>query len=216
MNFLVLLIIGANVAASLKGFKDRIFFDKYKFNVLAIQKGDQQRMFWSGFLHVDPIHLGFNMYALYLFSDNLLHSFSDLQFIVVYCLSLLAGNFLALRIHKDEPYYSAVGASGAVTGIVYACIVLYPDMELFLMFIPIPIKGYLFGMGYLFYSIYGMRKQLGNVGHTAHIGGAVAGYILTILMKPQVFQYQPYKVLFLAIPIVVLWVLHKKNILSQL
>ncbi|MGY6650212.1 rhomboid family intramembrane serine protease [Wenyingzhuangia sp. IMCC45574] len=217
MNFLVLLIIGANVAASLKGFKDRIFFDKYKFNVLAIQKGDQQRMFWSGFLHVDPIHLGFNMYALYLFSNQLLYGFSDLQFIGVYCFSLLAGSALTLVVHKKEPYYNAVGASGAVMGIMYASFVMFPDKEYSFMFFPfIEIKGYLLGIGYLFYSIYGMKKQLGNIGHTAHLGGAIAGYILTILMKPQVFQYQPYKVLFLAIPIVVLWVLHKKNILSQL
>lgn len=171
-------------------------------------------MFMSGFLHVDYLHLGFNMYALYLFSGQLLYAFSNFQFILVYCLSLLAGNYLALTIHKNQAYYSAVGASGAVTGIVYACVVLYPDMELFLMLIPIPIKGYIFGVGYLFYSIYGMKKQLGNVGHTAHIGGAIAGYVFTILIKQEVLQLHPFKVLLLAIPIVVLWVLHKKQLLN--
>ncbi|GGF67351.1 rhomboid family intramembrane serine protease [Wenyingzhuangia marina] len=212
MNLIVIGLIIANVIVSLQGFKDLVFFNKYKFNVLSIQKGEKFRMISSGFLHADYIHLGFNMYALYLFSNTVLHFFSPLQYLGIYVLSLLAGNYLSLILNKNNPYYSAVGASGSVTGIVYASIVLYPEMQLYIFPLPIAIPGYIFGIGYLFYSMYGMKNQSGNIGHSAHIGGAIAGYIATILMMPNVLQTGTLQVVLLAIPIVVLLVMQKKNL----
>lgn len=212
MNLIVIGLIIANVIVSLQGFKDLVFFNKYKFNVLSVQKGEKFRMITSGFLHADYIHLGFNMYALYLFSNTVLHFFSPLQYLGIYVLSLLAGNYLSLILNKNNMYYSAVGASGAVTGIVYASIVLYPEMQLYIFPLPIAIPGYVFGIGYLFYSMYGMKNQLGNIGHSAHIGGAIAGYIATILMMPSVLQTGTLQVVLLAIPIVVLLVMQKKNL----
>ena len=108
-----------------------------------------------------------------------------------------------MSYHKDEPYYSAVGASGAVSGIVYSSILLFPDMQL-LLFFAIPIPGYVFGVGYLLYSIYGMKKQLGNVGHAAHLGGAIGGFALTLLLKPILFSINTTFVILLAIPILLL------------
>ena len=82
--------------------------------------------------------------------------------------------------------YSAIGASGAVSGIVFSAILLYPDMELGIFPIPIRMPGFVFGIGYLLYSIYGMKNQLGNIGHSAHLGGAMGGYLLTIVFFPSV------------------------------
>jgi len=118
--------------------------------------------------------------------------------------SLAAGNVLTLRYHKNELYYSAVGASGAVAGIIYAAILLNPDMRLMMFPLPIPIPGYIFGLGYLLYSIYGMKKQLGNVGHTAHLGGAIGGYTLMLIVYPEVFLNSTTTVLLLGVPIVLL------------
>jgi len=213
MNLLVVFIIMANILPTIKGFKNQIFFNKYKFSVSAVQKGDKYRMFTSGFLHVDYMHLGFNMYALYLFSGTILHYFSGFEYLLIYICSLLAGNFLALYINKNNTFYSAVGASGAVTGIIYASIVLFPDMEMYLILIPIPLKAYVFGIGYLLFSIYGMKNQVGNVGHSAHIGGAIAGYILTLILKPDVFALHPVKIALLAVPIFILFVLQNKKVL---
>ncbi|MDO6737163.1 rhomboid family intramembrane serine protease [Wenyingzhuangia sp. 2_MG-2023] len=212
MNFIVIALIIANVLVSLQGFKDMSFFNKYKFNVLSIQRGEQYRLVSSGFLHVDYMHLGFNMYALYLFSNSILYDFNSFQYLLIYGVSLVAGNYLSLLIHKLDSYYTAVGASGAVTGIVYASIVLHPDMKLSFLLLPIAINAYVFGIAYLFYSIYGMKKQVGNVGHTAHLGGAVTGFVMAIVMKPSVLQLHPFKILLLAIPIGVLLVLEKKNL----
>ena len=105
----------------------------------------------------------------------------------------------------------AVGASGAVTGILYAAILLYPSMELYLYFIPIPIPSYIVGVGYMMYSIYGMKSRVGNIGHDAHFGGAIGGYVLTLLIAPQVLETHLWMVILLAIPIVILFLMHKNN-----
>jgi membrane associated rhomboid family serine protease len=202
INQAVLLIIIGNVLVSMKGFKDSAFLDKYKFQVGRILSGEKIRMLTSGFLHVDFMHLGFNMYALYLFGGIVAGILGMPNFLIIYFISLIAGNLYSLKYHKDEPYYSAVGASGAVSGIVYASILLYPDMSLYLFFIPIPIPGYIFGVGYLLYSIYGMKKQLGNVGHSAHLGGAIGGFAITLVLNPSLFATNKLMVLLLAIPIV--------------
>ncbi len=202
-------IIAANVLVSLKGFNDVRFFERYKFGVGAIQSGQKDRMVTSGFLHVDMAHLFLNMLTLYFFADVVINWFSPAKFLIIYLISLVAGSLLALFFHKDEPYYSAVGASGAVTGILYAAILLKPDMSLFLMFIPIPIPAYILGIGYMLYSIYGMRNRVGNIGHTAHFGGAIGGYITTLIFKPDLLVNETLMVILLAIPILILFALEK-------
>ena len=204
INQAVLILIIANVLVSMKGFNDYSFLDKYKFQVGKVLSGEKIRTLTSGFLHVDWLHLGFNMYALYLFGDIVAQILGIPGFLVIYFGSLLSGSLYSLKYHKNEPYYSAVGASGAVSGIVYASILLYPAMELYLFFIPIPIPGYIFGVGYLLYSIYGMKKQLGNVGHSAHLGGAIGGFAITLLLNPSLFETNKILVIALGIPIILL------------
>tara|TARA_R110001583_G_scaffold412_1_gene3752 strand:- start:8852 stop:9496 length:645 start_codon:yes stop_codon:yes gene_type:complete len=204
INKILLIIIIANVAFSIKGFSDRLFFDKYKFQIGAIKRGEQIRMFTSAFLHVDYMHLILNMYVLYIFAPIIIVKLGVIKFLILYLGSLAAGNVLTLRYHKNELYYSAVGASGAVAGIIYAAILLNPDMRLMMFPLPIPIPGYIFGLGYLLYSIYGMKKQLGNVGHTAHLGGAIGGYTLMLIVYPEVFLNSTTTVLLLGVPIVLL------------
>ncbi|SDX92397.1 Rhomboid family protein [Lutibacter oricola] len=200
----LLILIGVNVLFSIKGFNDRLFFDKYKFQIGAINRGEKLRMLTSGFLHADYIHLGLNMYVLYIFAPIIIGSLGIVKFLIIYFGSLFAGSVLTLSYHKNELYYSAVGASGAVAGVIYGAILLHPSMTLYMFPLPIPIPGYIFGLGYLLYSIYGMKKQLGNVGHAAHIGGAIGGYALMLLVNPAVFTQHMNTVLLLGIPIVLL------------
>ena len=210
----VLLFILANVLVSAKGFNDYVFLDRYKFQVGRALGAEKFRLFTSGFLHVDWMHLLFNMYALYLFGDIVAKILGTDDFVIIYIVSLFAGNLYSLIYHKDEPYYSAVGASGAVSGILYSSILLYPAMELYLFFIPIPIPGYVFALGYILYSIYGMKKQLGNIGHAAHLGGAIGGFAVTLLLNPVLFSANTSLIMILAIPI--LLVLFFGNRLKQL
>jgi len=202
-------IIATNVLVSIKGFNDRYFFDRYKFAVGAINSGQKERMLTSGFLHVDVSHLFFNMFTLYFFADVVIAHFGPVQFLIIYGISLLGGSLLALMFHKDEPFYSAVGASGAVTGILYAAILLEPSMRLGIMFIPIPLPAYVIGIGYLVYSIYGMKNRVGNIGHTAHIGGAIGGYVVTLLFRPDLLVTETLMVILLALPIIILFILIK-------
>ncbi len=211
MNKVLLLIIIANVLVSIKGFSDRLFLERYKFQVGPVMRGEQIRMFTSGFLHVDQAHLFFNMFALYIFADPVINNLGELKFVIIYLGSLLAGSTIALSFHKKEPYYSAVGASGAVMGIVYAAIMLNPDMKLTFIFFPFfSFPGYVFGVGYLLYSMYGMKTQLGNIGHSAHLGGAVGGFVLTLVLYPQVFIENKLMTFILAIPIILLFLFKDK------
>ena len=211
ISIFTLIIIALNVLCSLKGFKDRSFFETYKFNVGGIKRGEQVRMLVSGFLHVDLQHLLFNMITFYFFADKVIYYVGPFYFFLIYFGSLIFGNLLSYYFHKNEAYYSAVGASGAVTGILYAAILLNPGMELFLYFIPIPIPSYVVGVGYMLYSIYGMKSRVGNIGHDAHFGGAIGGYVFTLLIAPQVLESHLWMVIILAIPILILFVMHKNN-----
>ena len=211
MDKTVIAVIIANVLVSLKGFSDRSFLEKYKFQIGPVLRGEKLRMFTSGFLHVDQAHLFFNMFALYIFADEVINEIGVLKFLIIYIGSLLAGSTLALSFHKREPYYSAVGASGAVMGIVYAAIMLVPDMRLSFIFFPIvSFPGYVFGVGYFLYSLYGMRTKLGNIGHSAHLGGAVGGFVLTLALYPQIFMENKFVVIILAIPIILMFIFKDK------
>ena len=210
MNIFLLAIIIGTGLISYKGFSDSFFFRKYEFHVGSIRAGEQIRMLTSGFLHVDWMHFGFNMYSLFLFAPVVIQNFGEWSFLSIYFGSMLAGSLLTLYLHKEDYYYRAVGASGAVTGIIYASILLYPDMTLYLFF-AIPIPGYIFGIGYLLYSIYGMKAKNDNIGHTAHFGGAIGGYVITLIKEPAMLQENLKMVILLAIPILVLFYLHKTN-----
>jgi membrane associated rhomboid family serine protease len=210
MNIFLLAIIIGTGLISYKGFTDSFFFRKYEFHVGSIRAGEQIRMLTSGFLHVDWMHFGFNMLTLYFFAPVVIQNFGEWSFLSIYFGSMLAGSLLTLYLHKEDYYYRAVGASGAVTGIIYASILLYPDMTLYLFF-AIPIPGYVFGIGYLLYSIYGMKAKNDNIGHTAHFGGAIGGYVITLMKQPVMLHENLKMVILLAIPILVLFYLHKTN-----
>ncbi|MBF6640046.1 rhomboid family intramembrane serine protease [Flavobacterium sp. J49] len=203
-NIFLIGIILANVLVSIKGFNDQLFFRKYQFHVGSIRAGEQIRMITSGFLHADEIHLAFNMLTLYFFAPIVYGILGDFSFLLIYAASLVFGSLLTMVFHGNDYSYSAVGASGAVTGIIYSAILLAPDIEIY-GFIP----GYIFGFIYLLTSIYGMKAKRDNIGHTAHFGGAIGGYAITLIKDPALFQNSTSTVVLLAIPIVVLFVMAK-------
>lgn len=203
-NIFLIAIILANVLISFKGFNDHLFFLKYQFHVGSIRAGEQARMITSGFLHVDEMHLAFNMITLYFFAPIVYQTLGNFTFLLVYAGSLVFGSLLTMIFHANEYTYRAVGASGAVTGVIYSAILLAPNMTIY-GFIP----GYIFGFIYLLSSIYGMKSKRDNIGHTAHFGGAIGGYAITLIKDPLIFQESTYIVVLLAIPIVILFVMAK-------
>ncbi|WDO12428.1 rhomboid family intramembrane serine protease [Flavobacterium sp. WW92] len=203
MNIFLIVIIALNLIISFKGFNDLSFFRKYEFHVGSIRAGEQVRMFSSGFLHVDIAHLAFNMLTLYLFAPYVISGLGSFIFLMVYAGSLILGNLLTMALHKNDYSYRAVGASGAVIGVVYAAILVQPALEIYFM------PGYIFGIIYLLYSIYGMKSKSDNIGHTAHFGGAVGGYLITLSRVPEMITENTQTVIILALPIIILFVMAK-------
>jgi len=210
MNKITLVIIIINVLFSINGFNNRDFFEKYKFQIGPITNGDYIRILSSGFLHVDFNHLLFNMLTLYFFADILIASIGSISFLIIYFTSMVAGNILTYFYHKDNHYYSAVGASGAVMGVLFSFILLFPTEKIYIMFIPIGIPAYIVGVAYLAYTVFGMKRQLGNIGHSAHLGGAIGGLLLMLIMYPALLQTRTLTLLLLAIPLALFLIFGKR------
>ena len=211
MSTALLLLIAFNVLMSYKGFSNIGFFERHKFSISALNQKQYFRLVSSGFLHVDSAHLVFNMFALYMFGDYVIQNTGVYLFVLIYMFSLLAGNIFTYINHKKEPSYSAVGASGAVSGIVYSSILLFPQMQLVLILFPIPMPGYVFGILYLFYTLFGIKSRNDNIGHTAHFGGAIAGFAITIIIFPKLIYMQTYLIILMLIPLIVYLTMKRNN-----
>lgn len=192
---LLFLLLATIVLISYRALKDGLLFNRLKFNVRAVQVGEYYRLLTAGFIHVDYNHLFFNCFTLFIFGGNVLNGLGTVNFILLYLISLLMGNGLALYYHQRNPYYTAVGASGAIMGIVYSSILMFPEMKLAYIFLPIPMPAYVFGIGYLIYTLFGIKSQNDGIGHTAHFGGALGGIICTLVFDPFVFEKSLYTLL---------------------
>ena len=198
MNITFIIILLATISMSYYGFNNPTFFNRYKFNVGAVQKGDYVRLVSSGFLHANWEHLIFNMISLYFFQDVIIGSMGNLLFLFIYFGSMLLGSVFSLYIYKKQPYYSAIGASGAVSGIIFAAIALYPT-ALSVNFLP----GWLFGALYFGYSVFMMfnPQQDDNLGHAAHLGGALFGLAVVIVYAPEVVIHHAFYLGVMALPL---------------
>jgi len=142
----------------------------------------------------------FNMLALTSFSSYLEITLNPLYTLLIYFTSLIGGNLLSLYIHRNHGDYRAVGASGAVFGIVYASIVLNPDGVIKFILLPFEFKSWVLGIIFILVSIFGIKTQKGNIGHGAHLGGAIVGMIVTLMIRPQLFETHYITILLLLIP----------------
>ena len=212
MTFEVLSIILLNIVFSFKGFNDFIFFEKFQFKIEKIKNREYYRFLTSGFLHVDKQHLLFNMVTLYFFGDFVLNFFSSFWFFFIYAFCLISGSIFCFFIHQNNNIFSAVGASGAVTGILFSAILSYPDLKLALLFLPIPIPGYIFGIAYLAYTFYGIKKQNDGIGHSAHLGGAIGGIVLSIILMPKLIILSFKTLMLLSIVIILGIIYFRKSI----
>lgn len=196
-------LIIITIIISIQGWNDYNFFQRYKFKIFHIIKNKQyDRLVTASFLHVNWSHLLFNMITLYFFSKNLIHEFSIKIFFIIYFGSILIGSLTALFINKKNKEYHAVGSSGGVSGIIYSSIALSPHIELFIFPLPIPIPGWIFAIIYMYYSLFGMRYQWGNISHSSHLGGALFGLITAIFFKPEILSIYGLYIMFILLPII--------------
>jgi membrane associated rhomboid family serine protease len=190
---LVLIIIGITVLISFSvenkpDQKEKMLFipNRIKHN------GEYQRMISSIFIHADLNHLVFNMISLYflgnLFEQQMIQIYGvqlgSVNFLLLYLLGGVASEIYPFIRHQDDPYYRSLGASGAVSAVVFAAIFWNPTMNLYLFFIPVPIPAYIFGPIYLAFEYFAMKKGTTNIAHDAHIGGALFGIFFVLLLNP--------------------------------
>ena len=181
-------LIGITCLVSWLAFNNRKLADRLILWPPAIDKHRQyDRLVTYGFIHADFMHLLFNMMTLYFFGPIVLQAFGEVGFLVVYFGSILLGNLFSLYLYQNQSWYSAIGASGGVSGILFASIAMIPDLGIYFFFIPIPIPGYIFGLLYFGYSVYSMLnpRQHDNIGHAAHMGGAFFGLVYAVALQPE-------------------------------
>ena len=193
---LTYIIIALTCLVSVSAFQNRVLFSKLLFNGSMIHDNKEWfRFFTHAFLHADFIHLGMNMYVLYMFGrmveGNFVSAFGtgrgEAYFFLLYFVGIVASCFPSYEKHKSDYHYNSVGASGAVSAIVFSAILLNPQMSLGLMFIPIPIPAPVFGVLYLLYCRYAANNARDNVAHDVHYWGSLFGAVFTLVILPETF-----------------------------
>jgi membrane associated rhomboid family serine protease len=190
------LIIIINVLISFTAFQNQEAFYKLCFWPTRVWADKEYiRILSGGFLHANWPHLLFNMMSLYFFGPyveayfgSLFPGASSTVYIVFYVLAVVVANIPDLYQQRENEYFRAVGASGAVSAVIFASILFSPQSGIYLFFIPIPIPAFIFGGLYLAYSAYMAKRQADNIGHMAHFSGALFGFIFPLVFHPELFM----------------------------
>jgi membrane associated rhomboid family serine protease len=191
ISFCNLVVIAFTCGFSFLGFRNPAFVDRFIFWPEGILAGRQYyRLITSGFLHADVVHLGMNMVSLYLFGCDIEMAYGRLEFLGIYFAGIVGGDLLSLLIHRHHDYRS-YGASGGVSGIVLASIFLFPGGTISIYFLPVGMPSWLYAVVFLGASFYGMKNQIGGVGHDAHLGGALVGLYTAAALNPAIIRESP-------------------------
>jgi len=191
---IILIIVTAII--SIQAFNQASFMQKLIFNPYVIHHNREwYRFLSSGFLHADWIHLLLNVFVLFSFGSVVqkyyayfFGSAGNYLFMLLYLSSIIAANASTYYAQKNNPSYNSLGASGAVSAVVFASILFQPTAKIYLYGL-IGIPGYLAGIAYLIYSQYSSKNGKDNINHEAHFYGAVYGVVFTLVFKPSVFKF---------------------------
>jgi len=186
---IALVIFAATLVASLVGLYakpqviERSLFRPYWF----LRRKQYDTIVTSGFVHADLPHLIFNMVTFWFFAFPLEKQIGPVRFALLYFLGLAVSDLGTYFKHRNDPQYASLGASGAISAVLFAAIVYFPWMKLFIIPIPLPIPAPLFAVGYVAYSWYSARQARGRINHDAHLGGALFGLVFVLLTDPAAF-----------------------------
>ncbi len=189
---LLLLIVNA-VVSGYALFVEPSVLDRLSFQPHAILKRKEYyRLITAGFVHVGIAHLAFNLITLYFFGPLLEIILGSVNFIALYFGSELAAHGLSLLMHRENPAYAAVGASGAISGVLFGYCLFFPFEKLY-FFAVIPMWSIVFAIGYVLISVYAINRRVeggatGGIAHEAHLGGAIGGLLLTIILEPRAIE----------------------------
>lgn len=190
---ITLILIGITVLTSVYAWQNSNLMENWVHHPQSVAQGEWWRLITSGFLHADFMHLFFNMFAFYSFGQIVETTFIQIFgqtvgigiYITLYLLAIILSDLPTYFKHKHQSNYYSLGASGGVAAIIFASIYFYPISEITIFPIPLPIKGYIFGVLYLAYSYYLSTRGADGVNHSAHFYGAAFGLVASIALIPE-------------------------------
>lgn len=148
------------------------------------RRGDWHTLVSSGFIHADIAHLAFNAFTFWAFGFGLERALGTPAFVALYALGLLVSSGTTAWLHRKQPGYASLGASGAICAVLFASIVVFPTSSIFILPIPVPIPAPLFAVLYLVFSVWASRARTGRINHDAHIAGALTGVLFMAVLAP--------------------------------
>jgi membrane associated rhomboid family serine protease len=178
---LIVSVVVVSVLASLsRAIKRALILHPY-----GIRTGFQvHRLLTAGWVHADASHLFFNMLSLYFFADDVVRALGAPRFLLLYASAVVVSFIPTTLRHMRDPRYASLGASGAVAAVMFSAVVLYPGLKLQLLFLPVPIPGVFYALGYLAYSAWHSYRGGDGINHDAHFTGALYGVLLTYALEP--------------------------------
>lgn len=183
-------IFAITIIVTLIAFYNEDFYTKLILQPYNVSRGKCiYTLITSGFIHADWMHLIFNMMTYYFFAFNLEKQLGHWQFALLYMLSLILSDLPSVVKHKNDFWYRSLGASGAISAVVFSAILFNPLGKMGLIFLPIQIPAVLFGVLYLIYCSYASKQDQGRINHDAHLFGALSGIMITVLLVPQVVPW---------------------------
>ena len=155
------------------------------------RRGEYHRLLTSGFIHADWMHLGFNMFSLYFFSISTNPQIKGVEqilgpvaYLALFLLGVVVSSIPTFFQHKDSPHYNALGASGGVAAVIFSFIVFHPLRKIHLFIFP-GVPGFILGVLYMIYSYFSSKQNRDNIGHSAHLTGAIFGIVFSFIIEPE-------------------------------
>jgi membrane associated rhomboid family serine protease len=184
------IIFVITIITSLIAFSSESLMAKLLLHPYSIYRGEKTyTIITSGFIHRDWMHLILNMYAYFCFAFRLETYLGHWQFGILYMVSLVFSDMPSIAKHKDDYWYHSLGASGAISAVVFSFILYEPLTKIGIMFIPIGIPAFIFGLLYLVYCWYASKQSRDAINHDAHFFGAISGIFITIILYHQIIPH---------------------------
>jgi membrane associated rhomboid family serine protease len=176
-------LFALNIVLSLMAFYNERMYSEFMLHPYSVARGQKLwTVITSGFIHRDWSHLLFNMLSFYFFAFQLEAILGHWQFALLYMASLILSDLPSVSKHKDDFWYHSLGASGAISAVVFSFILFNPLTKMIIFPIPIPIPALLYGVVYLVYCVYASKQSRDSINHDAHFFGAISGIMITILL----------------------------------
>jgi membrane associated rhomboid family serine protease len=180
-----LIVILISVAASIYAWNKPEIYHKWMMNPYRVNHNNEYyRFITSGFIHADYSHLFFNMFSLYFFAQVVENMMGILNFLILYIVGIVISDLPTYFKYNNVPNYNSLGASGGVSSVIFASILLNPLNKIYIFFIPVGIPGFIYGLLFLGFCYYMSKRGGDNINHSAHFYGSVFGLVYTAVILP--------------------------------